>query len=292
MVVGERHCASAARALPRWWGLWLAHETDAGLALVADTSPAREATENPRFNRLAQAKLLWSSRARVAPDAGGRRTTGTPASRRALPEIAASELTVDQVEAEIVIALPARGRERHASEKIETACSDVCGIEPLTGPPRGRARRAHRRGLTRSRRTPVALGAPHSARSEMLGQFHRLPGLRTSRVRSINSPSSPVGATPSSQARSRARGRVAHRPRRQPDKFAAEGLAQWVAPILLCHRCALSCRRALADSRSATPLARSRTTRAIAASWRASAIRRIDLDRSILEDLLRRRTSL
>ena len=219
--------------------------------------------------------------------------TGTPASRRALPEIAASELTVDQVEAEIVIALPARGRERHASEKIETACSDVCGIEPLTGPPRGRARRAHRRGLTRSRRTPVALGAPHSARSEMLGQFHRLPGLRTSRVLVHQQPvltgrRDPILTGPVASARASRASTSATACEIPPPKASPSGSLRSCSVIaVLSPR-----RRALADSRSATPLARSRTTRAIAASRRASAIRRIDLDRSILEDLLRRRTSL
>ncbi len=108
LVVGERHYASAARALPPWWGLWLAHETDAGLALVTDTPPARDAMENPRFNRLAQAKLLWKGELEWFLMREGVELTGTDASRGALAEIAASELTVARVEAEIVRALLAR----------------------------------------------------------------------------------------------------------------------------------------------------------------------------------------
>jgi hypothetical protein len=64
--------------------------------------------ENPRFNRLAQAKLLWKGELESLLTREGIELPGTPASRCALAEIAASELTVDQVETEIVVALLTR----------------------------------------------------------------------------------------------------------------------------------------------------------------------------------------
>ena len=121
LVVGERHYASAVEALPRWWGVWLARETDTGPELITDISPAREAKENPRFNRLAQSKLLWKAELKTLLAREGIDLDGPPETRSGLAKVAASELTVGTVEAEIVRALQARRDRAARKSKLQAS---------------------------------------------------------------------------------------------------------------------------------------------------------------------------
>jgi hypothetical protein len=64
LVVGERHFAEAVEQVSRWWGVWLASpapDSSTGVVLTVE----REALDNPRFNRLAQAKLLRNGELRA-----------------------------------------------------------------------------------------------------------------------------------------------------------------------------------------------------------------------------------
>jgi hypothetical protein len=75
----------------------------------------RGALDNRRFNRLAQAKLLWKSELRALLIRQGIDLSGTNDTRHALAQVAADQLTVEVVEAEILHALTARRLRRAAA---------------------------------------------------------------------------------------------------------------------------------------------------------------------------------
>ena len=68
--------------MPRWWGVWLASpdlDSPTGVVLTVE----REALDNPRFNRLAQAKLL--QKAELRPLLHGMPSTSVERMTRAMP---------------------------------------------------------------------------------------------------------------------------------------------------------------------------------------------------------------
>ena len=107
LVVGRRHFKKAVEQVPRWWGVWLASpdlDSPTGVMLTVE----REALDNPRFNRLAQAKLLQKAELRPLLTGHAIDLRGTNDTRNALAQAAADQLSVEVVEAEILNALQVR----------------------------------------------------------------------------------------------------------------------------------------------------------------------------------------
>lgn len=107
LVVGPRHFKKAVEQVPRWWGVWLASpdlDSPTGVVLTVE----REALDNPRFNRLAQAKILQKAELRALPTRCAIDLRGTNDTRNALAQAAADQLSVEVVEAEILHALQVR----------------------------------------------------------------------------------------------------------------------------------------------------------------------------------------
>ena len=107
LVVGRRHFKKAVEQVPRWWGVWLASpdlDSPTGVMLTVE----REALDNPRFNRLAQANLLQKAELRPLLTGHAIDLRGTNDTRNALAQAAADQLSVEVVEAEILNALQVR----------------------------------------------------------------------------------------------------------------------------------------------------------------------------------------
>ena len=107
LVVGRRHFEKAVEQVPWWWGVWLASpdlDSPTGVVLTVE----REALDNPRFNRLAQAKLLQKAELRPLLTRHAIDLRGTNDTRNALAQAAADQLSVGVVEAEILHALAVR----------------------------------------------------------------------------------------------------------------------------------------------------------------------------------------
>ena len=107
LVVGRRHFEKAVEQVPWWWGVWLASpdlDSPTGVVLTVE----REALDNPRFNRLAQAKLLQKAELRQLLTRHAIDLRGTNDTRNALAQAAADQLSVGVVEAEILHALAVR----------------------------------------------------------------------------------------------------------------------------------------------------------------------------------------
>ena len=107
LVVGRRHFEKAVDQVPGWWGVWLASpdlDSPTGEMLIVE----REALDNPRFNRLAQAKLLQKAELRPLLTGHAIDLRGTNGTRNALAQAAADQLSVGVVEAEILNALAVR----------------------------------------------------------------------------------------------------------------------------------------------------------------------------------------
>ena len=93
--------------MPGWWGVWLASpdlDSPTGEMLIVE----REALDNPRFNRLAQAKLLQKAELRPLLTGHAIDLRGTNDTRNTLAQAAADQLSVGVVEAEILNALAVR----------------------------------------------------------------------------------------------------------------------------------------------------------------------------------------
>jgi hypothetical protein len=107
LVVGPRYFKRAVEQVPPWWRVWLASPAPDG-SDGAVLTVQRAALDNCRFNRLAQAKLLWKAELHALLTRHGIDLRGTTDTRTALAQVAVDQLSVEVVEAEILRALAAR----------------------------------------------------------------------------------------------------------------------------------------------------------------------------------------
>jgi hypothetical protein len=105
LVVGDRHCADAAKSVPRWWGVMRVRSDSAGPRFQM----LRHAKRNPHRDARALVELLWADQALALLEARGadRGVRGKP--RRFLWERIAQEMQLAEIAVAVREHLKARG---------------------------------------------------------------------------------------------------------------------------------------------------------------------------------------